>query len=152
MKKCIKRIFFVLVAILSISAIDIVFAKTVTSSELHFCEYPGTLQVFKILGLFITIIKIVVPLILIITAIVDFFKVVVSGKNDDMTSSISKVAKRVIAGLVVFFIPTIINYAFSEVNKIVGNNEGNKYDACRVCLFETSSCKIPDKNPTYEIK
>ena len=101
MKK--KHIILLVLAlsILTIAPHIVMAAKT--SSELRFCEYGGVLRTFKILGMCINIIKIVVPLIIIGTAIVSIFKTVTSGKADDLKASFSLIVKKLIAGLIIFY-------------------------------------------------
>lgn len=113
------------------------------SGQINICSTTsGTLIVFKIIGYFIFIVKILVPIALIVFATVDFSKVVISGKEDDLKNSLATVTKRAIAGLVVFFIPTIVNYTTSLIGNAVINDYGEKYfDNCNTCLWNVSKCK-----------
>lgn len=134
------NIFFLIIVIFFLG-INFVYAST--SAELHFCEYAGTLRTMKIIGYMILIVKILVPILLIAFAIIDLFKVVLSGKSEDITKSASTILKRVVAGFVVYLIPTALNYVF---NTLISNDESN-FQACTVCLFDTKDCKIPTTDP-----
>lgn len=76
------------------------------------CSSSGVLRLFYILKLLLQIIFIVVPIIVIIMSIVDFSKVVISGKSDTMNSTLTQCAKRIIAGLIIFLIPTLMSTLF----------------------------------------
>lgn len=53
-------------------------------------------------------IKIVIPLLIVALAIVDFIKVLISGKDDDMKKALSKFIKRIIIAVVFVLVPIII--------------------------------------------
>ena len=77
------------------------------------CETAGFLRVLYFVQLALKIIFIVVPIILMIATVVNFFKVVVSGKADDMKKVVTTSLKRIVIAIVVFLIPSIIEYTFS---------------------------------------
>ena len=115
-----------------------------TTSKLHFCEYRGTVRMMKIIGMLITIVKTIVPLVLIFKASKELFQTVVGNKADAMKESVGKLAKSTIAGLAIFFIPTVVNYM---INMATGGAENSDMAKCSVCLFETNKCTIPDEDP-----
>lgn len=118
-----------------------------TDSNLYFCEYPGVRRTFMILGLLINIVKIVIPLIIIITGIITLSKTIISGKVDDLKASINVLIKKAVAGVIIFLLPSAINYLFNTL--IV--NDTSKFTQCTTCLFDADHCKIPEKDPTtYE--
>lgn len=124
--------------------LNIVYAGTTT--KLNFCAYAGVRRTLMIIGIIIIIAKIVIPLIIIITGMISFFKTVISGKDDDFKSSIGILAKKIVAGLIIFFLPTVINYAFEA---LVGYDDSG-YTACSTCLLDVDRCVIPDEDPeTY---
>ena len=138
-KRHIKRL---ILFTLFISFIGInVYAKT--TSKLHFCEYRGTLRMMKIIGMFITIAKTVVPIIIMYKAIKELVQVVI-GKPDSFKETVPKLAKSTIAALVIFFIPTIVNYT---INLATEGKEDSDMAKCSTCLFNTSGCTIPDEDP-----
>ena len=79
----------------------------------NYCENPSILRVLLIIKYCFQIICIVLPLIVIITSLIAFFKPIMSGKTDDMSMAGKTLAKKVIASLVVFMLPTIVPYAIS---------------------------------------
>ena len=73
-----------------------------------FCKGPVQ-GVFTTLGWVFFVLKIVIPLMLIIFGSIDVGKAVITSKDDEIKKSIKTLAARVIAGIIVFFIPTILN-------------------------------------------
>ena len=122
--------------------INLVYAET--STKLNFCAYAGVRRTLMIIRIIIIIAKIIIPLIIIITGMITFFKTVLSGKDDDFKNSISILAKKIVAGLIIFFLPTVINYAFEA---LVGYDDSG-YTACSTCLLDVNNCEIPDEDPT----
>lgn len=117
-----------------------------TSSELRICEYSGVLRTLKILGMCLNIAKVVVPLIIIGTAMVSIFKTVMSGKADDLKGSFTLIVKKLIAGLIIFYIPTILDFTFDS---LIGYDDSG-FTACSNCLLDTDNCTIPEEDPpTY---
>ena len=115
-----------------------------TTSKLHFCEYRGTITLMKSIGIFITIAKTIVPIVLIYRGISVLIKGVLSGKDEDIRGAVPKLAKSFIAGLAIFFIPTLINYL---VNLAVQNPTNNDLTKCTTCLLDSKNCKIPSSDP-----
>lgn len=136
------KILFI-VSILAIGLISFNNVYAATSSKLYFCQRPDILRMFKIMGIIIVIVKILVPIILMFSAIARLTKVVISGKDDDMKKSISGIIKSAIAGIIIFLLPSALNYVFTELVDF----DDSSYTACSTCLFDTSNCKIPDSEP-----
>lgn len=131
------------IAILSLGT-NIVYAAT--SAKLAFCDYAGVRRAFKIAGLIIDIVKIVVPLLVIITGMIGFAKPIISGKTEDITANAMILLKKVIAGLVIFLLPGICDYAFS----LIPNYDDSSIAACTTCLLDVNGCTIPTTDPiTY---
>ncbi len=90
----------------------------------------------KIAGYTIIIIKIITPLAIILMGSFDFYKAVSSGKQDDLKKQAIMIGNRVLVGLIIFFLPTIIK---TTLNFLSGDSE---YINCINCLFDpTNSCK-----------
>lgn len=99
-----------------------------------FCKdiSPG----LKIAGYTIVIIKIITPLAIILMGSFDFYKAVSSGKAEDLKKQAIMLGNRVLVGVIIFFLPTILKTA---LNFISGDSE---YITCIDCLFDpTKSCK-----------
>lgn len=90
----------------------------------------------KILGYIISVIKVLVPVIIVIMGTADFYKAVTGGKSDDLKKQAILFGKRIIAGLVIFFIPTILNIVIG----VIDPNNSSDYTVCTTCLFNPSNC------------
>jgi len=102
-----------------------------------FCQ--DTANIWNILGLIVTVIKIVIPLLLIILGMVDLGKAVVSNDEKAISKSVSTLLKRFIAAVLVFFIPTIISALFNAVSGIDLKNPDEKdTEVCVQCLLNNS--------------
>ncbi len=79
------------------------------------CTNPYILRIFYILTLVLKIITIVVPIIIIVTLTMKAFNAVTSGKEDSLKEMLPSAVKKIIAGLIIFLIPTIINFCISLI-------------------------------------
>ena len=76
---------------------------------MDFCTNPNLLQLIYLLKLVIRIMVILLPIFIIIKSSIDTYKAVVSNKpQDELKENFKKMARRVIAAVIIFFIPTIV--------------------------------------------
>lgn len=106
------------------------------------CNEPKVARTLQFLGVILFIVKIFVPFLIIVLGSVDFAKAMIDGKNDEIPKKIPVLIKRVIAGIVVFLIPSIINFLFGVIDTY--SETMQQYDNCRVCIFEPDNCNIRD--------
>ncbi len=92
----------------------------------------------KFIGYILLIVKIVIPLLLIIFGIIDLFKAVTGGKDGEVTKSLKTFVFRLIAGVAIFFIPTIISFVFTLVDGF--DDVESEYELCQKCILNVSSC------------
>lgn len=80
------------------------------------CENPGILRVLLIVKYLLTILIIVTPIIIIITIIMEAMKIVISGREEDGREFIKKAIRKIITGLIVVILPSLMSYilAFLE--------------------------------------
>lgn len=71
-------------------------------------------EIKKIMG----IIKAVVPILLIIFGITDFFRATFSSKEEDMKKDRDRFIKRIIAAIVVFLVPTFVSLVLTLANSV----------------------------------
>ncbi len=91
---------------------------------LGICDDGDILSVFRVANIVILIIKIVVPIILLVSGMVTFMKAI-SDKNDDLLATAKKaLVNKCIAALCIFFVPTIVSTIIT-----VGGEE-NQYKEC----------------------
>lgn len=134
MKKSIKYMSFALLAFLVISL-----RVNATDANLNLQCDEGIISVFKIGGNVLFIIKIVVPILLIVTASVDMFKAVIGSDQDLVLKQTQIIIKRGIAAIIVFLLPSIIYFAFTSLVNIDSDLE--KFDNLGMCLKEPGSCQ-----------
>ena len=82
---------------------------------LSLCENPDVLRIFKMINIILLIIKIAVPIMLIVSLMIEFIKPIISNKDELMISS-KKAIKKIVAAILVFFIPTFINILMNIAN------------------------------------
>lgn len=133
-------IFTISVILISCS---MVFADTVNYANLCSDYNNGFGSVARIVGYVVLLAKWLVPLILIVLGMVDFTKAVISSDDKAINKSVSSLIRRIIAGIVVFFVPTIV-LAFLNLIEITGNIENTtRFGACTRCILNASKyCPI----------
>ena len=107
------------------------------------CNSSGTMTVFLVLKIALKIAFILVPIIIIISASINMFKAVKSGKEEDIKNCAKQAIKNIIAGLVVIMIPTIFSFLFDGII----NGEGNNILAClnNASIEKVNSLKEKEK-------
>ncbi len=146
MKKSLKYISFALILNMFIVNVN-------AQTEFHLCE-TSALNTFRLVGIVLYIAKILVPIIIIGLGAIDLGKTVISADEKDMQTSLKNLTKRLIAGVTIFFIPTIIYFIMSLVDGVTlsgnygsGENAGvsSDYMKCSECLLSPYS----DECDTY---
>lgn len=108
---------------------------------MNFCDNESVLSVVRIFGIVIEIIKIVIPLLIIVYGMLDFGKVVVSHDEKAMNKATSQVVNRIICGVLIYFIPTIVLALFDYLQLSDIYTDENFYK-CTTCLLDTSTCEF----------
>ena len=93
--------------------------------DVNTCQ--NTVKTWQILGYLITILKILVPLIIIITSTISLFSVINKGNQEETIKAWIIIGKKLIAGIIIFFIPTLVD-AFIHFLVI-----------CAICMYKPSS-------------
>lgn len=70
----------------------------------------------------LTYVRIIVPILIILLGTIDFAKAVIAGKEDNMKKAQSDFIKRLIAGVIVFLVPTLVDIIMGLAD-IVWNGE-----------------------------
>ena len=107
MKKRIFNIFFLSVLLLPVIAQAV--------DPVNFCTDPGFLRILMIVNTLISVIKVLVPLLIIIMGIIDFSKAVFGAAEEEIKKSTSALIQRVIAGIIIFLAPTLVTAAVNIV-------------------------------------
>lgn len=86
-------------------------------------------------GYAIVLVKIGLPLILIAKASISMLSIVTKGDPGELKKQFSKLGVSLIASVIIFFIPTIVNIIFGFVSKYNSNITADS-KICSACLFE----------------
>ena len=82
---------------------------------LSFCESSGVLRTFYILKICLNLILTILPIIVMVMFMINAFKAVVDGKSDSLKEVFNQNVKRLIAALIVFLIPSMMNFIFTTL-------------------------------------
>ena len=104
----------------------------------NFCGESAVLRVLKLVGVIIIVAKIAIPLILIVIGSLDLYKAVLAKDGKDLTSSLRTFVFRLLAGVLVFFVPTIVNAAFDLLSDSTTGEATN--NQCIKCVLDINQC------------
>lgn len=95
---------------------------------LDFCA--DSANIWQLVGNVINIIKIVIPIIIVILAMLDLGKAVMAGEEKEIKEAQKMLVKRLIYGVVIFFVVTLVQVVFN----LVGSSSAD-YDSsiCWTC-------------------
>ena len=99
----------------------------------NFCS--DIIKTLRLVSISVMIVRICVPIFIIVMGTMDIYNTVSSGKNDDLKKKLTTLGKRMIIGLIVFFIPTIVRLV---VNGLGGND--SNYQVCVNCIDNPKNC------------
>lgn len=147
MKKNNLILFTILILISFLVLPEVVFAEG--NFDPNVCNNPGVTKAVSILGKFLYVLKIVVPMIIIVLGMVDFGKATISSDEAAIKKATGSLVRRVIAGFIIFFIPTIVIAIINAVdsgnngiNSDILDNNNASFGQCTKCLFDPfNSCK-----------
>lgn len=91
------------------------------------CEEENVKSALKVAGYFVYIAKILVPFIIIGFGVFDLVKAVTASGTDMLGKQVKVLGIRVLIGLLIFFIPTIVSVI---VDAAGGFDDGNDYKKC----------------------
>lgn len=104
-------------------------------------ENETVVTIMRAVGYALVIVKILVPLLLIAAGIISFSKIVINGDEGETKKAASGLLIKFIAAVVIFVLPTIINFIFETIDGATDGTED--YENCRICIFEPGDCDIP---------
>lgn len=118
------------------------------AEEFYFCN-ADSVKAFKVIGYIIYTIKVVAPLCIIILASIDYFRAIMSNDEKAISVSTKSFIRRLIAGIVIFLVPTIVYALLDVLSPAMGDTEFNEYLTCTKCIFNPSDCNtegLPELN------
>lgn len=102
------------------------------------CSDPNIMKVMKIISVIFIILKILVPLILIVTGIIELSKSVISDDNKELSKSLTTFVTKLLIGICIFFLPSVMS---SFVDLIDGSKEvKNDFAVCTKCILNIKDC------------
>ena len=109
----------------------------------NICSNVYMTNAMRIVGYVIRIVCWFVPLLIIVLGMVDFGRAALSNDEKAINKATTALIRRVIAGIVVFLLPTIIMAALNIVfPDEVQNEKNSNFGRCTKCLFDPSKyCK-----------
>lgn len=111
---------------------------SVSYTTVNVCELKSTISVMKTIGIAIAIIKLLIPVILVITSTISLGKAVILEDNTDIKKYTHVFITKFIISVCVFFLPTIIIFIYNMAKSSFTNLEN--YDACVNCALDYKSC------------
>ena len=111
-----------------------------SDNEESFCVDSSA--IWQYIGYFLLIIKIVIPILIVILGMVDFGKAVTSNDDKALPKAAISLGKRLVMGIAIFFIPTIISYIFSLIAS--ASPQIIAITPCQKCLFNPTSSECTD--------
>lgn len=100
----------------------------------------GNLEIDQVIPdtihLVISIIKIIVPIIIIIFGMIDMMKAVTANEEKEMKEAQKKLIKRIIYGVLVFFVISIVQFIFRNIDK---SEDGKTSAASCISCFVNGS-------------
>lgn len=99
----------------------------------NFCQDIS--NTLKLASASLLIVRLCVPIFIIVMATMDLYKTVTTGKVDELTKGLKTLAKRFAIGLIVLFLPTIVNLVVNAIDK-----SSSDYKVCLSCLESPKNC------------
>ena len=99
-----------------------------------FCEDENIIKVFTFLGYILMFAKVLVPLIIIALATFDLYKAVVANDNEALEQQIKVVIRRIITGIIIFLVPTLIKIGMSFIYN--WREVEPEFEKCLSCVLE----------------
>lgn len=105
------------------------------------CDENSIRTVMRLFGYILLVARIAVPLIIIGFGTFDIFKSVVDKDEKSLGKQVKQLGIRILAGLIVFFIPNIVSVFFS-MSDTLNIIETDQYKTCYNCLLKPASCSV----------
>jgi len=90
--------------------------------EIELCENYNILNAVAIIKNIFNIVCIIIPILIIIFIMIDFFKAIISNDEEAIKKAAIAGGRRIIAGIIVFFIPTLANAFINFLNININAN------------------------------
>ncbi len=98
--------------------------------DISFCRKTAT--IWQTVGYVLMVLKILVPVILIIWGTIGLAQAMISGEDKAVSKQAGSLIKKLVIGIVIFFIPTIVNALFSLMGTFLPFK--SDYNNCLNCI------------------
>ena len=102
-----------------------------------FCDQAS--DVLGFIGWILTVFKIAIPLLIIGYGMFDLGKAVVGSKDDDIKVASKRLMYRAIAGVLIFFVPTVVMWLFGTINGYKDMPVAT-FKKCQECILSPWNC------------
>ena len=106
------------------------------------CE-GGVAKIFMAIGYALVVVKVAIPIVLLVMGAMDFMKAIFGADPKSFSTSIITLVQRVIAGVIIFFIPSIM-YIIIDIISDASNNKdfvsNGGFTVCNECMFHPTKC------------
>ena len=121
-----------------------------SDDEKSFCLDSSA--IWQYIGYFLLVVKIIIPILIIILGMIDFGKAVTSNDDEAISKAGVSVAKRLIVGVAIFFVPSIISLIFSLITSAAPQIA--VITPCEKCLLKPTGeeCKLYKEKAEYNRK
>lgn len=101
-------------------------------------KFPSTFG--TMISIFYTIVRIIIPILLVLSGIISFLKSIIAGNTDEsLNSGKKKLITNIITAVIIFFIASLINIVIS----LAAGNQ-NSFKSCLYCMLHPNDC--PETN------
>ena len=107
------------------------------------CDENSIKTVMRLFGYILLVARVAVPLIIIGLGTFDLAKSVIDNVEKSLGKQVKQLGIRILAGLIVFFVPNIVAVVFSMSDKL-NIIETGQYKTCSDCLLKPNNCNISD--------
>lgn len=97
-------------------------------------------DVLAFAGWILTFFKIGIPLLIIGLGMFDFGKAVVASKDDEIKKSGKTLMYRAIAGIVIFFVPSLVVWLFQTIGSFNEAANQTNFEDCKKCILTPWNC------------
>ena len=102
-----------------------------------FCDKAS--DVLGFIGWILTVFKVAIPLLIIGYGMFDLGKAVVGSKDDYIKVAIKRLMYRAMAGVLIFFVPTVVLWLFGTINDYKDMPVDN-FKKCQDCILYPWNC------------
>ena len=109
------------------------------------CDDDNIKIALRFFGYLLMVAKVAIPLIIIVMGTIDLFKSVVDKDEKSFAKQLKILLMRIVAGIFVFFLPSII-YALFGISSDLNIVNENKYKGCIDCVLKPTICQVSNEN------